>query len=164
MTRFCIVMDNTCSTNKNRYMVAWCQEMVEQRKFDYIRLLFLVPGHTKSSIAHIYNKSDVFNIDELQSLCSSHATSVVEDGSAIFVWRAFIDRKYGDVPGIRKLHDIKLFSFNDHIKFLARKCCWDDSFAYSSMHTLLPNQISKFNRVLFLAILIPNDLVRLSRK
>ena len=141
MTRFCIVMDNTCSTNKNRYMVAWCQEMVEQRKFDYVRLLFLVPGHTKfspdrlfSSIAHTYNKSDVFNIDELQSLCSLHATSVVEDGSAIFVWRAFIDRKYGDVPGIRKLHDIKLFSFNDHIKFLARKCCWDDSFTYSSMH------------------------------
>ena len=61
--------------------------MVEQRKFDYIQLLFLVPGHTKfssdrlfSSIAHIYNKSDVFNTDELQSLCSSH---VVEDGSAI---------------------------------------------------------------------------------
>ena len=42
--------------------------MVEQKNFEYIRLMFLVAGHTKfapdwlfSSIAHTYNKSDGLN-------------------------------------------------------------------------------------------------------
>ena len=75
--RFCIVLDNACSTNKNKYAFAWCREMVEERKIDHIRVIFLVPGHTKfapdqlfSCVSHSYNHSDVFNIDELKVVCS----------------------------------------------------------------------------------------------
>ena len=60
-------LDTASSTNKNFYLMAWAMEVVQQRKLDFIRVSFLLAGHTKfspgilfSRIAQTYNKSDVF--------------------------------------------------------------------------------------------------------
>ena len=42
-----IFMDNACSTNKNQYMLGWASESVQQGVFDFIRVSFLIAGHTK---------------------------------------------------------------------------------------------------------------------
>ena len=45
--RIHLFMDNACSTNKNFYMLGWASEMVQQGKFDFMHISFLIPGHTK---------------------------------------------------------------------------------------------------------------------
>ena len=62
-----IFLDNASSTNKNCYMMSWAYEMVQQRRVDFLRISFLIAGHTKfspdllfSKIAQTYNRSDVF--------------------------------------------------------------------------------------------------------
>ncbi len=142
--RFCIFMDNACSTNKNRYMFAWCHEMVKQGKVDYIRLAFLVPGHTKfspdrlfSSIAHSYNRSDVFTIDELKTVCSQHATTIIEDGNGIFCWKQQLQDKYGEVSGIRKLQDMRFFNYNRDLRVLVRRSCWNEAIGLESTNVII---------------------------
>ena len=112
MSRVHLFLDNAGNTNKNKYFVSWCFEAVEKRLANYIRISFMVPGHTKfapdrlfSSIAHTYNRSDVFNISELQAICANHATTTISSGSDIYHWISYLSTKYSDVPGIRKLHD-----------------------------------------------------------
>lgn len=68
MRRIHLFLDNTCSTNKHWYAMAWAMEMVQQGKLDFLRVSFLIAGHTKFSpdmtfakIAKSYNRSDVFN-------------------------------------------------------------------------------------------------------
>ena len=65
-------MDNACSTNKNFYSVGWASEMVQQGKFDFIRISFLIAGHTKfvpdllfSKVSQSFSKSDIFTTTEL---------------------------------------------------------------------------------------------------
>lgn len=112
INRVCIFLDNACSTNKNRYLFAWCIEMVSSNKIDHIHVSFMVAGHTKfapdrlfSAVAHTYNTSDVFNISELKAVCLRHASTHVEDGSGVFHWRELLHSKYTELPGIRFYHD-----------------------------------------------------------
>lgn len=62
-------MDNAGSTNKNFYMVGFCQEIVQHGFFLPLELSFMIAGHTVdrlfSKVANTYNKSDVFNFDDL---------------------------------------------------------------------------------------------------
>ena len=110
--RVCIFMDNATSTNKNRYLIGWALELVQNGVLDMIRLPFLVTGHTKfapdrlfASIANSYNKSDVFTCQELVEIASRYATACEETGVNILLWRQQLDKKYAELPGIRKYHD-----------------------------------------------------------
>ena len=78
---------------------------------DSIHIAFMVAGHTKfdpdrmfSAIANGYNRSDIFNIDELQALCQLYTTAEVSDGSNVFPWREFIKEKTTDFSGTHKYH------------------------------------------------------------
>ena len=42
-----LFLDNTCSTNKNYYLMSWAHEMVQQQKLQFFRVSFLLAGHTK---------------------------------------------------------------------------------------------------------------------
>ena len=42
-----LFLDNTASTNKKNFLMGWAQEMVQQKRLDFFRLLFLIAGHTK---------------------------------------------------------------------------------------------------------------------
>ena len=74
LRRIHLFLDNTCSTNKNFYLMAWAMELVQQGKVDFMRISFLIAGHTKfspdllfSKIAKSYNSQDVFTTSELQN-------------------------------------------------------------------------------------------------
>ena len=42
-----LFLDNASSTNKNCFTMAWAMEMIQQGKLDFIRVSFMIPGHTK---------------------------------------------------------------------------------------------------------------------
>ena len=42
-----LFLDNTCSTNKNYYLMSWAYEMVRQLKLQFLHESFLLAGHTK---------------------------------------------------------------------------------------------------------------------
>lgn len=86
LRRIHLFLDNTCATNKNWYMIAWALEMVQHGKLDFLRSSFLIAGHTKFSpdlsfakIAKDYNRSDVFNTEELKDVIALHADVVVDN-------------------------------------------------------------------------------------
>ena len=66
--RLHLFLDNACSTNKNCYMLGWASELVQQGRFDFIRISFLIAGHTKFGpdllffqVSQTFSRSDVFN-------------------------------------------------------------------------------------------------------
>ena len=107
--RIHLFLDNTASTKKNSYLMGWAYEMVQHKRSDYIRLSFLIAGHTKfspdllfSKIAQSYNRSDVFMTEELKvAVISSYAEVIVDEGDIVQDWRTPITK----LPGIRTLHD-----------------------------------------------------------
>ena len=110
--RVCIFLDNATSTNKNRYVIGWAMELVQQNVLDYVRIAFLITGHTKfapdrvfASIGSSYLHSDVFNINDLVSVAKNFSTAREETGENILHWRERLDGKYTELQGIRKYHD-----------------------------------------------------------
>jgi len=99
--------------------MAWAMEMFQQGTLDFIRVSFMIPGHTKfvpdllfSKISKTYNKSDVFTTVELQKVILLYAEVVVDDGSIVSDWQNKLS-KCSKFPGIRSLHDflsVKKFS------------------------------------------------------
>ena len=127
--RLHLFLDNTSSTNKNWYTMAL--EMVQQGRMDFIRVSFLIAGHTKftpdqlfARIAQTYNRSDVFTTEELQAVISQHADVVVEDGTVVCDWRTTL-LKYTKLPGIRSLHDFIIMknSATGKVVCKVRKLC-----------------------------------------
>ena len=111
LRRVHLFLDNTSSTNKNCFMMAWAYEMIQQRRLSFFRISFLIAGHTKfspdllfSRIAQTYNKSDVFCTQELKDVIALYADITIDDGSIVCDWRNAMT-KYSKLPGIRSLHD-----------------------------------------------------------
>lgn len=50
-----IFVDNAGSTNKNFYLMAWAMEMVQQRLVDFLRVSFMVAGHTKFAVDQLFS-------------------------------------------------------------------------------------------------------------
>ena len=144
LRRIHLFLDNTCSTNKNFYLMAWAMELVQQGKVDFMQISFLIAGHTKfspdllfSKIAKSYNSQDVFTTSELQNdVIGPYADVTVDDGS--LVWRDAVSHKYSKFPGIRSLHDF-LFIKNavtGMVTAKTRTLCYVGSFQDATMHIL----------------------------
>lgn len=110
--RLHLYLDNTCSTNKNYYFMAWGMELVQSGILDYLRVSFLIAGHTKfapdrlfSQIANTYNRSDVFSTAELSEVISNYGLSTIDTGEIVRPWRDVLATKHKKIPGIRSLHD-----------------------------------------------------------
>ena len=107
VTRIHLFLDNACSTNKNYFMTAFCQELVQQNIFSFFRLSFMIAGHTKfnldrlfSQISISYNRSDVFNSDDLVAVVSLHARVVMDaEGEVVKHWREKLSQKFTKLPG-----------------------------------------------------------------
>ena len=131
-----IFLDNTCSTNKNYYLMSWAYEIVQQRKLQLLRVSFLLAGHTKfspdilfSKIAKSYNRSDVFNTDELKDIVSPYAETIVDNGTMVCDWREVLSQKPWCATGERCClkntrsflgYEISMTSFLSYILFLQR--------------------------------------------
>ena len=110
--RLHLFMDNACSTNKNCYAMAWAMEMVQQEKLDFIRISFMIAGHTKfapdllfSKVSRSFSRSDVFSTKELVKVARQFATVTHDKGNVVRQWRTNLD-KYSKFPGIHDKHDI----------------------------------------------------------
>ena len=55
--------------------------------------------------AQDFYASDVFNERELVAILEQHASVVIDSGRTMRVWRETVINKYGNLPGIRVLHD-----------------------------------------------------------
>ena len=139
-----LFLDNTCATNKNWYMMAWALEMLQHGRLDFLRVSFLIAGHTKfspdlvfSKIAKSYNRSDVFNTEELKSIIALYADTVLDQGEIVCDWRTKLT-KYSKLPGIRSLHDFVFAknSLTGNIVCKTRPLCYKGSFDNATIHVL----------------------------
>ena len=149
LCRIHLFLDNTCATNKNWYMMAWALQMLQHGKLDFLRLSFLIAGHTKFSphlvfakIAKSYNRSDVFKTEELKGVIALHADVVVDQGEIVCDWRTNLT-KYSKLPGIRSLHDF-VFAKNvtGGIVCKIRRLCYTGSFENAPIHVLAGHDVS----------------------
>ena len=90
LKRVHLFLDNACSTNKNAFLMSWAVELVQQGVMDFIRVSFMVVGHTKfepdrlfSMTAKAYASSDVFSTEELATTMSPYAKPSVDDGKLV---------------------------------------------------------------------------------
>ena len=144
ISRVHLFLDNTSSTNKNCYFMAWAYEMIQQEKLSFLRVSFLLAGHTKfspdllfSKIAQTYKRSDVFSTEELKNVIATYADVVVDGGSIVCDWRKAM-AKYTKVPGIRSLHDF-IFTKNpvtNSVIAKVRKNCAMGSFENATIHVV----------------------------
>ena len=139
--RLHIFLDNAGSTNKNFYLLGWANEMVQLGKFDFIRMSFLIAGHTKfapdllfSKVAQSFARSDVFNTAELAEIAGQYAFVVTDDGEKVKTWRDSLV-KYSTLQGIRELHDF-LFARNpgSDVRLRARPLCYTGAIQDTTFH------------------------------
>lgn len=137
-----IYLDNATSTNKNRYLFGWALEMINSGIISYIRISFMIAGHTKFSpdrlfakVGSAFNVADTFNIEELQALCSPFAETYIEDGENILLWRDTLSQKYSDLPGVRKYHDFLFIrSHTGDVVMKVREQCYTGTWINSPLH------------------------------
>ena len=143
--RIHIFLDNTCSTNKNYYLMSWAYEMIQQDRLRFLRISFLLAGHTKfspdllfSKVAKAYNRSDVFNTTELSNIVTPYADVVVDNGSLVADWRDVLSNKYSKLTGIQKLHDFIYVKNPVTLNVVAkvRRLCYTGPYENSTSHVL----------------------------
>ena len=72
------------------YTMACAMEMAQHKKFDIVRISFMIAGHTKfsvdqlfSQIAQSFNKSDVFSAAELGKVAEPYASVIIDQGDIV---------------------------------------------------------------------------------
>ena len=119
--------------------------MIQQGHLSFLRISFLLAGHTKfspdllfSKVAQSYNRSDVFNTEELKDVISLYAEVLVDDGTIVGDWRNTLSKKYSKLPGIRELHDFIYVKnpVTSTVVAKVRELCYTGSFKQSTSHVL----------------------------
>ena len=129
---FCLDNARVC---KNKYLIAWANELVDQGRFESVRFIYLVVGHTKfepdrlfASIAKTFYKRDVFCIEMLQAIAELYATSYVFQSDQIMQWRSVLEEKYSALPGITNLHDFNTSKVAADSVLKYRSACYGGSY------------------------------------
>ena len=122
-------------------------EMIQQGKLCFLRVSFLIAGHTKfspdlvfSKIAQSYNRSDVFNTIESSRIISQYADVIIDDGDIVCDWRNPMN-KYSKLPGIRSLHDF-VFTKNSVVVAKVQNFCYVGPFQ-DATESVIPDSESK---------------------
>lgn len=134
-------------------------ELVQQGKVEYMRISFLIAGHTKfspdllfSKIAKSYNSWDVFTTNELQNdVVGLYADVTVDDGNLVLAWREAVVSKYSKFPGIRSLHDFLFMknSVTGRVTAKTRSLCYTGS-SMQILHgrdtdNIIPNESQSYS-------------------
>ena len=148
LRRVCIFLDNAGSTNKNRYLFSWAMELVGNHTLDHLHFCFLVAGHTKFSpdrlfalAGNTYNRSDVFNEEELLAIYQGFGTAYLEDGANVTTWRKALEKKYSDLPGVRKIHNFLIVRTGDDVVMKVRSSCHTGTLDNSSLRIINPTEV-----------------------
>ncbi len=125
---------------KNQYLVAWAVELVEKKRFDSVRFIYLTVGHTKfapdilfSAIAKTFCNSDVFCIEMLHCIAQQYATSLVFTSRLMQHWKAALQKKYTAIPGITEMRDIMVSKKSGKVNVAYRRICFDGE--YTVLHS-----------------------------
>ena len=117
--------------------------MIQQKKLEFLRLSFLIAGHTKfspdllfSKIAQSYNRSDVFTTEELKQIICPYAEVIIDEGMLVCDWRNLLSNKFSKHPGIRSQHDFVFSLKSSCVETKVRQLCYDGAFENSSSHVL----------------------------
>lgn len=138
--RVLLFLDNATSTNKNRYLISWAMEMVEQEIVSSLHICFFMAGHTKfipdrlfASCSKTYYKSDVFSEGELGKLYSQHSQVNVSNCDDIHPWREALEASYSDIPGIRKFHKFLIVQMGNKVSLRVEERCYNPMMIQSSL-------------------------------
>ena len=136
-----IFMDNTCKTNKNRYVLSFLHQLVAEKKFEEITLSFLIAGHTKvftlklnlkfkfsvdslfGFLSKIYHSNNVFSVPNLARIWSLYATVMIMTASQMHDWKAYLELIYPPFPDITNYHSFmfKVEKYNLIFKIFSTK-------------------------------------------
>ena len=107
--------------------------MVQQKKFDTVRFIYLTVGHTKfapdhlfSSVAKTFYNSNVFYMEMLDSIVQQYATTHVFTLNHIKQWRASLQQKYSGIQGISEMHDTYVSEKSGKVTVSHHKLCFKD--------------------------------------
>ena len=85
--------------------------MVQQQKLDYVRISFMIAGHTKFShdllfakVSQAFTRSDVFSTTELAEIASRYSTVVIDKGDVVQQWRTNLAKIFQIFGNQRKAH------------------------------------------------------------
>lgn len=133
---FCLDNARVC---KNRYLLAWANELINQGRFESVRFFYLVVGHTKfepdrlfASIAKTFYR-DVFCIEMLQSVAALYSTSYVFGSGEIMQWRSVLEQNYSALPGITNSHDFDTSRVHTRVELKYRENCYRGSYQTGSL-------------------------------
>ena len=128
---------------KNQYLVAWTMELVESKRFDTVRFVYLTVGHTKfapdnlfASIAKTFYNSDVFCIEMLDHIVQQYATSLMFTPRLMKHWKKSLEQKYSTIPGITEMRDILVKSG----KVYQRRVCFNGEYTPLRNYKYNPKQ------------------------
>ena len=130
--------------------MGWANEMVQQNRMNFLRLSFLIAGHTKfspdllfSKIAQSYNKSDVFTTEKLKEIISLYAAVIIDEGELVCDWRSPIPKKFSKLPGIRSLHDFVYAKSASSVVATMRRLCYTGPYERLTSHVLRSKNASE---------------------
>ena len=109
-----------------------CLEVMQQRVLQYLRVSFMIPGHTKfapdilfAKIAKAFYTAEVFNEADLQQIAEQFALVILDNGGIVRTWREKVGEKYSSLPGIRELHDFVTIAMpSDKVVMKVRERCY----------------------------------------
>lgn len=120
-------------------MLGCASELVQQGRFGFIRISFLIAG-TKftpdllfSQVSQTFSRSDVFNTAELGGIARQYAV-VIDEGDKVQPWREAL-MKNSTLPGISELHDF-VFTRNPgcDVRQKVRPLCYTGCLKDSPFH------------------------------
>ena len=116
--------------------------MVQHKKLNFVRISFLIAGHTKfepdllfSKVSQSFSRSDTFTVQELGRVAAPYASVVIDDGHLVREWREALS-KYMKLPGVRNLHDFVCVRSptTGNAKVRVRELCYEGSIRDASIH------------------------------
>jgi len=88
-----VFLDNAGSTNKNQFLMSACLEVVQHQVLQYLRVSFMIPGHTKfaldvlfAKIAKAFYAADVFNEAELKLIAEQFGLVILDNEGIVRSW------------------------------------------------------------------------------
>ena len=137
-----IFLDKCRKYQQNYYFMSAAMELVQHQVVDYIRVSFMIAGHTKfapdrllSKVAKAYYCSYVFTIQELSIIAAEYSQVTIDEGNIVRTWREEAEKKYSKLSGIISLHDFLIVRHptTNNAMMKVREQCYTGLFEVSTL-------------------------------